>query len=874
MSPMDPEGPDSGEASHGTWSELIDQLSAPFSRSKRYEPVKEIARGGMGAIVKVWDNDLHRHLAMKVVLGPDARDVELPTLNNRMFGRFLDEAQVTGQLDHPGVVPVHDLGVDQTGRAFFTMRLVKGNDLKEVFKWVRSGTEGWNQTRALNVLLKACETLAYAHSRNVVHRDLKPGNIMVGSFGEVYVMDWGLARVMGREDRADIRLRPEPMAEQDSLQTARSEAAESDPGSPLITMDGDVIGTPVYMSPEQARGQVELVDARADVYSMGAILYELLTGTIPYLDAGKRASSQMVLRWVREGAPRSVHTVSPDVPAELEAICERAMARHRAERYADVDELAADLRAYMEGRVVQAYRTGAVVELTKWVQRNKLLAAALAAVFVSLVAGLATAVFLREEALTNEALAEEQARLATERAHDVLRLSALQDLEDLLVDTETLWPPHPDNIVASRAWIRRGQQLVGELPRHRAKRDELRAVASPPAATDDGGEWLFPSEHGEARWWNAQLSKLIDGLEVLEDEDVGLLTVDAVPPEQGWSVARRVAFAERLKSGFAPGGEYTRRWEACASAISSAYHGLTLAPQMALVPIGPDPHSGLWEFWHMATGEEPRRDANGALLMTEDSGAVLVLLPGGMFWMGAQREDPTGRNHDPQAQHDEGPVHEVSLASFFLSKYELTQGQWLRMTGHNPAYYQAIEIAPTLLQPVEQVTWLDCMTWLPRMDLSLPTEAQWEYACRGGRDTVGWTGSERESLRAKTAANRADQAGARAGAPWTAIGDWPDLDDGFAVHAPIGSSSAHAFGLHEVHGNLWEWCLDGYHQSFYHRSDERDPLASAEDSASRVARGGSFSNAAVSTRSACRNDFTPPYAASTLGVRPARAVRD
>src|SRR5262249_42483401 len=151
-----------------------------------------------------------------------------------VVARFLEEAQVTGQLDHPGIVPVHELGIDSQGRLYFTMKLVEGRDLRHVFELVFSGKEGWSVTRALGVLQKACEAVAYAHRKGVIHRDLKPANVMVGSFGEVYVMDWGLARVLGRKDAHDLHVADgapgEAELEPGRVRTERSDLIESSPG--------------------------------------------------------------------------------------------------------------------------------------------------------------------------------------------------------------------------------------------------------------------------------------------------------------------------------------------------------------------------------------------------------------------------------------------------------------------------------------------------------------------------------------------------------------------------------------------------------------------------------------------------------------------
>jgi len=271
-------------------------------------------------------------------------------------------------------------------------------------------------------------------------------------------------------------------------------------------------------------------------------------------------------------------------------------------------------------------------------------------------------------------------------------------------------------------------------------------------------------------------------------------------------------------------------------------------------------------------GEPPRRGPDGRLQPAEPDGIVLVLLAAGSCWMGAQASDRTQRHFDPEARNDEGPVREIELSPYWISKYEVTRAQWLRLTGRNPSFYQLGPHTPTMLHPVEQVSWQEGTDWLRRAGLALPTEAQWEHAARGGTDTPWWTGTERDSLREAHAANLADQAASRAGATWGDIDDWPELDDGYPLHAPIGTYSANPFGLHEVTGNLWEWCQDGLVAGSFAQGPSRDPVAPATAGAPRVCRGGSFDLAARFARSTSRGRRMASYSDSYLGLRPARAL--
>jgi hypothetical protein len=351
--------------------------AADASARPRYVARGRIGHGGMGVVHRVFDTDLHRQLAMKVSNARiDASTEQAQPGEPTLLERFLEEAHVTGQLDHPGIVPLHELGIDARGRVYFTMRLVQGDEMTRIVELARAGIDGWNEERVLTALIRVCETLAYAHSKGVIHRDLKPANLMVGRFGEVYVMDWGVAKVLGRLGPED-RMRA---AHDEHATMVRTKRAEDPRGDSSHTSHGTVFGTPAYMAPEQARGEIELLDARSDVYAVGAILYHWLTGTAPYCEGGGRIPIHTRLRMLLEGPPPPVRKLAPKTDPELAAVCEKAMARDPQDRYASMEALADDLRSYVVGRPVSALPLGRAGRILRWGRKNRFAAGMLVAV--------------------------------------------------------------------------------------------------------------------------------------------------------------------------------------------------------------------------------------------------------------------------------------------------------------------------------------------------------------------------------------------------------------------------------------------------------------------------------------------------------------
>jgi serine/threonine protein kinase/formylglycine-generating enzyme required for sulfatase activity len=912
--------------------EVLERLSSRRSSAPRYRIVGEIGRGGMGAILRVWDEDLRRVLAMKVTLGHATTGVHgasppTPPVDARTLGRFLEEAQITGQLDHPGIVPVHELGVDGEGRVFFTMRLVKGSDLRRVFGLVRANQEGWTLTRALGVLLKICEALAYAHSRGVIHRDLKPANIMVGRFGETYVMDWGLGRVLDRADTRNLRIRSDPVTLVGlTPRTSPAQAALE----PLYTQDGDIVGTPAYMPPEQAAGEIERMDQRSDVYSVGALLYELLAGHAPYDEpsgpSGARLGPREILERVRHGPPRPLRACAPNAPAELVAIAERAMQRHLAARYGGVGELAEDLHAFLEGRVVRAYRTGPVVEFRKWVLRNRAFATAAAALAAVLVIG-----------------GFSLAALEHSRRRSAERHTAERSAAALAAELDELWPIHPASIPKLEAWLASASPLA---PWRERVREDLEALerenagaareADPLArapdpgvlrnlrARHDGFQRLVGEKKKEAAGeaTSERRAFLAYEIEVLEGE-LPILAARLAEEERRLAVYRPQryasptlearhaglrAFVQDLQRVFEhiPDVEARlatlrsleplradRAWEAALAAIadrarSPRYAGLELAPQIGLLPLGQDPASGLFEFWHVASGARPEGEP-GAYRLRAETGIVLVLIPGGEAWIGAQASDLSAPNYvDPKApgadqpgalpRTNEQPVRAVRLDPYFLSKYELTQGQWLRMGGGSPSAHAAgssyknatipagsERFART--HPVEGIDWESARRWLERFDLALPTEAQWEHGARAGSTAAFFWGSD--AARHPAGINFADLS-FRARQPL--LSAETTVNDGWSAHAPVDRGPANAFGLHHVSGNVAEWCLDWTDGTQLAPCTPGTGEQAPDLGSKKSLRGGSYGSTPAELRVALRVPALPSYASEDTGVRPARAI--
>ncbi len=744
-----------------------------------------IGRGGMGEVYLAdrIDGELERQVAIKVLRAG---------LDPRAEGLFAEERRILASLEHASIARLYDAGHTSERLAYLVMEYVQGEPIDQ-FCRRRSLPLG----ERLRLFGEVCRAVDFAHRKMVLHRDLKPGNILVQASGEPKLLDFGISRWLdgaGRRQADDLA-------------------------------DGSF--TPAFASPEQMSPGQPLGIA-SDVFSLGKVL-------------------EYLLRDLPETDPRRV------IPVDLSAIVARATDPSADGRYVSAEQLAQDLDRFQSGHPVIARDRTLAYVAGRFIRRNRLAVAVSVPMILWMMVSLALLMFQRVEIVAQRDEARILAASAEEERQAVLRLSDTRRLRLLKNEAEQLWPIHPDRAPAMAAWLTAARELVERRELHRRA---LFAVERRLEIAADGSrlENLTEQQVVQLAWQKEILEGLVGTLDAWnEGPDPAVSLVDEIADrwQRAESLARRSI------------DTYPARWQEAVELVPG------LRPQVGLVPLGADPGSGLLELAVLGTGMVPQRSADGRLILSDDFAIVLVLLPGGSFFMGSQQEDPSAPNFDPQAElgrDSPQPPVEVAMEPFLISKFELTQAQWAAISGGQwPSRHNA-ETGPfndeelaTKRHPVEQVSWKEADLRLRRFNLRLPTEAQWEYGARAGTETPWWPGSDLSSLNG--VANLADRhLKDNGGNP-----EWSYslmLDDGYYLTAPVGSFRPNAFGLHDVHGNVSEWC-DG------------NPEVAANYQSSpdvRTARGGSWWYTAQISKVTYRLYGTETNAIADLGVRPARPL--
>ena len=886
-------------------SDDVERASAGTSLSlgDDYRLLKRLGRGGMGEVWEAEQVSLKRRVAVKFL-----RD----DIGSRAVARFRREAEAAGRLAHPAIVAVHEFG-EADGINYIVQELVPGGrNLAHYLAEARRRAEpprDWYRDVATKVKVVA-EALHQLHDAGIVHRDLKPHNILLTESGDPKISDFGLAKVV---DSRTISRPGEFVGTYLYMSPEQARAEDVDRRSDVFSLGVTFYEMLTLTRPFLGDTPQQIVRKIAEEDPVDA---RLLRSRVPD-ELALIASKAM------EKSVDHRYTTMADLASDLDCYLEdRPIAARPA---GPVRRFSKWMRRHPTATVLIGLGTLSLLVISFLLWRN-----IDARRTANSNAENAERQWRRAETKSRDLLRLSAIRILAdlERRADLLwppRRELVPDYEKWLDDARDVTARLPEfrrQLAEIRTRARRlpAETDAGRSDRRLAdrSRDRLAELATASKRLDESLEavedqpwddrtkarltgFLAPHlEHVERgidvesrrletitsrwfdlpedRWWHDQLAAVVKGIESLVDPSTGL--VEGFTVEHGLGVSARLTIARTIEDDSV--GRHRARWDDVIDEIAEdpKYGELELSPIVGLVPLGRDPDSGLHEFGDIRTGTLPIRGDDMRLVQDDDACVVLILIPApGDTFMGAHQvgpDRPVGSAYvDPQAWTMEYPFHGVRLDAFLISKYEMTQGQWRRISGRNPSTYGPDRFAKTWSRdgagwsarhPVENVSWEDAMEGLRRVGLTLPTEAQWECAARAGTTTVWWTGNDVASLRG--AGNIGDRFRRDAGESSNTRFEL-EIDDGYAKHAPVGAFRPNSFGLHDVIGNVFEFCRDPYARYLLPTMEGDGARILGADVPSHPVRGGSFLLPAKAARSSNRDGVRPTFHDFNTGFRPA-----